>query len=168
MSLWKESVKAKVLVKNFFEAAGGLLTPWGRLPEEDVGKGKDISVPTSLSGGEEWQCPAWNECWDAGLKHWKEFSQGIEREQGKVLFHMTSYKWVRCLFCACSVLSCSKSTRVLSTASLKWKWLCPLLWNANYFRNVPGSCGFLKLTLLRFFFFSVFGCVGRWYFNCFS
>lgn len=46
-----ECVKAKVFIKPFFfEAAGDLLTLCGRLPEEDAGKGKEISRPPA--------CPA--------------------------------------------------------------------------------------------------------------
>lgn len=124
-----ESVKAEVFVKPFLKPQAGDLLTLGKATWGGCREGKGNLPVTSLSSWEEWQCPSWNECWVAGLKQWKEFSQGIEGEQEKVLFHVTSYKWVQCLFCA-RVQSWVSASRPESSPQAHW--------NGNGFARCSG------------------------------
>lgn len=157
IKLMKEvSVKSQVFVKPFLNPQTFWLFGDSclRIMQERDGKSPCWPVcPAERSGS---ALPEMS----VGVQAWsdeKEFSQGIEGEQEKVLFHMTSYKWVWCLFFA-GVQSWVSASRPESSPQAHWNGngFALLLWNANYFRNVPGSWGFLKLTLTRLIFLAHF------------
>lgn len=143
-----DSVKVRTLVKPFLIFQE--LTLWGRLPKENAGKEISLSICPSVSG-----CPAQKRVpvpkGKIGIRVENDENSlanvlRMNVSQGKCFF-----TWLHTSgFCVCFVPAQSwvSASRPESSPQTHWNGnVCPLLWNADYFRNVSGSWGFLKLTL---------------------